>query len=177
MDEKEGECQLSMDYTYFMKSIFNEKFFKERIVYSYLPVSIKAFVSNIPKIVLNISGNSILTYKVDKKSNDFKIILTALLVCIIIHEIIHICRRENRNKIFENDQYTPNEKDKIFEGGKSLIYHIFGEFAIVYINLEFANSILDIKSWNNNGSILKEKYSRLGNDEKDKKKLLNQMGE
>lgn len=176
IDEKEAKCQLYIDYTYFMDKIFNKNFFKERIVYSYLPVAIKGFVSNIPKIILNISGNSISMYKLDKKSREFKIVLTALLVCIIIHEIIHMIRRENTEKILENDQYTPNEKDKIYEGGKSLIFHIFGVFAIVYINLEFAETILDINCWNNNGKLLKEKYSKLGTDEKAKKKYVELNG-
>ena len=176
IDEKEEDCQLYMDYNYFMKNIFNENFFKERIIYSYLPVSIKAFVSNIPKIVLNISGNSILTYKIDKNSNNFKKILTALLVCIIIHEMIHMCRRENKNKILENDNYTPNEKDQIYEGGKSLIFHIFGVFIINYINLDFAETILNKESWNNNGKLLKEKYSELGKDEKAKKEYVELNG-
>ena len=176
IDEKEEDCQLYMDYNYFMKNIFNENFFKERIIYSFLPVSIKAFVSNIPKIVLNISGNSILTYKIDKNSNNFKKILTALLVCIIIHEMIHMCRRENKNKILENDNYTPNEKDQIYEGGKSLIFHIFGVFIINYINLDFAETILNKESWNNNGKLLKEKYSELGKDEKAKKEYVELNG-
>ena len=170
LNEKKYECQLEMDYKYFMKNVFNENFFKERIIFSYLPVSIKGFVCNIPKIVLNVCGNNILTYKYDKKSDDFKIILKALLVCIIIHEIIHLCRRENKDKIYKNDQYTPKEEDKNYEGGKSLIYHIFNAFVVVYIDLEFAKAILDLKSWEKNGEVLKQKYTKLGKNEESKQK-------
>ena len=169
IDEKEIDSQLEMDYKYFMNNVFNENFFKERIIFSYLPVAIKGFVSNIPKIVLNVCGNSILTYKIDRNCDKFKILLKALLVCIVIHELIHMCRRENHNKIFENDLYTPKVENNVFEGGKSLIYHIFGVFVIIYINLDFAKAILDLDSWNNNGNILKQKYSELGEDQKKKK--------
>ena len=176
IDEKEIDCQLEMNYKYFMKNTFTENFFKERIIFSYLPVEIKGFVSNIPKIIINVCGNNILKYKYDANCDEFKLILKALLVCVVIHELIHLCRRENRDKIFQNDQYTPKIEDKIFEGGKSLIYHIFGVFVIVYINLEFAKAILDLHCWKNHGNILKEKYSKLGDDEKAQKENIELNG-
>ena len=58
-NEKEYKCRFEKNYDYFIKNVFNEKFLKERIIYSFLPYGIKGFVSFIPKIVLNICGNNI----------------------------------------------------------------------------------------------------------------------
>ena len=165
-----------------MKNVFNKNFFKERIIYSYLPASIKGFVSNVPKIELNVCGNNIVTYKYKRDCDEFKIILKALLVYIIIHELIHMCRRskedktEGPGKIFENNPFTPKIEDKIFEGGKSLIYHIFGVFVINYINFDFAKVIVDVNSWNNNGKCLKEKYIELGDGNKEKENNVESRG-
>ena len=178
----ENDRQLELGYQYFMKNVFNENFFKDRIIFSYLPASIKGFVSNVPKIVLNVCGNNIITYKYKRDCDEFKIILKALLVCVIIHELIHMCRRakedkiEGPEKIFENDPYTPKKEDKIFGGGKSLIYHIFGAFVINYINYNFAKVIIDANSWINNGKCLKEKYKELGDDNKKKEKYVESDG-
>ena len=119
----ENDHQLEKGYEHFMKNVFNKNFFKERIIYSYLPASIKGFVSNVPKIELNVCGNNIVTFKYKRDCDEFKIILKALLVYIIIHELIHMCRRskedktEGPGKIFENNPFTPKIEDKIFEGG------------------------------------------------------------
>ena len=178
----ENDCQLEMGYKHFMENVFNKNFFKDRIIYSYLPASIKGFVSNVPKIELNVCGNNIVTYKYKRDCDEFKIVLKALLVCVIIHELIHMCRRskedniEGPGKIFENDPNTPKIDGKVFEGGKSLIYHIFGVFFINYINYNFAKVILDLNSWNNNGKCLKEKYIELGNDNKEKENNVESEG-
>ena len=111
-------CQLYKDYDYFMNNIFDENFFKKRIIYSFLPIGIKAYVEELPKIIFNVSGNSILTYSIDKKSNDYNKIIKAMCVIIIIHENINLMRKKNIN----NKQNTPIGKNmENYEGGRSLI--------------------------------------------------------
>lgn len=149
-----------MDYDHFLNKVFKESFFKERIIYSFLPYGIKGFVSDIPKIVINICGNSLIYYKLNKNSNELKIILKALYACIILHELIHIIRKENPRKIINNEN-TPERN--YYEGGRSFIYYIFKGFAIIYVDLSFAKKILNLKSWENNNDDLKNKYLKLEN--------------
>ena len=164
-------CQLYKDYDYFMNNIFDENFFKKRIIYSFLPVGIKAYVEELPKIIFNVSGNSILTYSIDKNSNDYNKIIEASCVIIIVHEIIHLMRRQNIN--FKHN--TPIGKNmENYEGGRSLIYHIFNEFKLDCIDLSLANAILNVSSWNNEE--LKEALNNLGYDSKAREKYLQQYG-
>ena len=143
--------------------VFKEDFFKKRIIYSFLPLGIKACVSSVPKIVLNICGNNITSYKNNNK-DEYKKILKALYIVIILHELFHLIRRENPKKSITNE-YTPKISGCNYEGGRSLIYHIFGDFAILYIDNEFANAILSRDSWTKNSKELKKQYLRF----KDKK--------
>lgn len=175
-DSKKYQCQLELDYEYFMKNIFNENFFKERIIYSYLPCNIKGFVNNLPKITINVSGNSVITFRLDKNSEEYKTIIKALCVCVIIHELIHLCRRINKNKILDNIQFTPKENNNNYEGGRSLIYHIFEEFTVIYIDLDLANIILDKQCWKNETKIFKDKYSHLGKGDNNKEKFVEENG-
>ena len=164
-------CQLYKDYDYFMNNIFDENFFKKRIIYSFLPVGIKAYVEELPKIIFNVSGNSILTYSIDKNSNNYNKIIEASCVIIIVHEIIHFMRRQNIN--YKHN--TPKGKDlENYEGGRSLIYHIFNEFKLDCIDLSLANAILNINSWNNEE--LKEALNNLGYNSKEREKHLQQYG-
>lgn len=172
--EKEYKCQLELDYEYFINNIFDKNFFKNRIIYSFLPINIKAFVSNIPKIVINICGNNITSFKFEKNTEEYKKILKALYICILIHEIIHYIRRINPKKKVSNEfEYTPISDSINYEGGKSFTYHIFGEFIINYIDLDFAKAILNINNWENNNDSLKNEYSKL--KKKDKEEILEYM--
>jgi len=166
--EEEYICQLELDYQYFKNNVFNENFLKERIIYSFLPSNIKGFVSNVPKIVINVCGNNITSFKYDKNSDNFKTILKALYTCIIIHEFIHYIRRVNPNKNTSNEfEYTPKQKNIDYEGGQSFIYYIFGEFAIIYIDLALAKKILEINSWGEKNDTLKNELSKLKNRNKE----------
>lgn len=160
-EEKDDyKCQLQRDYEYFLDNVFDENFLKERIVYSYLPNCIKAFVCCVPKIMINICGNSIISYKDDINSEDYKTILKALYTVIIIHEFIHLIRRENRNESLTNE-FTPKpDKNSYNEGGQSFIYHVFGDFKIYYLDIQFAKAILNLDSWKKDNLILKKELLR-----------------
>ena len=154
------KCQLQKDYEYFLDKVFNEKFLKERIVYTYLPNCIKAFVCCVPRIMINICGNSIISYKDDINSEDYKTILKALYTVIIIHEFIHLIRRENRNESLTNEFTPKSDKNSYTEGGQSFIYYVFGDFKIYYLDIQFAKAILNLDSWKKDNLILKKELLR-----------------
>ena len=171
------KCQLELDYEFFINNIFNSNFLKERIIYSFIPYNMKALVSNIPKIVVNVCGNNITSFKYEKNTVEYKRMLKALYVYVIIHEIIHYIRRINPIKKVKNEyEYTPKTKNIDYEGGRSFIYHIFGQFMINYIDLSFADTILNINSWGDNNDSLKNEYLKLqsiGNEEIENQMLKN----
>lgn len=124
-----------------------------------------------PKIIINIAGNSVLRYILDENSEEFNIIIKALCVIVIVHEIIHLIRRQNK----EYKQNTPIGKNgENYEGGKSLIYHFFGDFLVECIDLDFAKAILDEKSWESD--VLKEKLFKLGNITSEREKYVQKYG-
>ena len=63
------------------------------------------------------------------------------------------------------DNYLSYLKEAKKDGGKSFIYHIFGTFVIMYMDLEFAKVILNKDSWKKDCKSLKDEYLRF----KDKK--------
>ena len=162
----EYKCRFQKDYEYFKDNIFKEDFFKNRIIYSFLPYGIKACVNYIPKIVLNVCGNNIQSYYNENNPNEHKIILKALYSIIILHELIHLIRRENPKESF-SIEYTPQHDNLNYEGGKSFIYHIFGDFVVIYMDFQFANVILKRESWEKNSDALKNEFLRF-KDKKDK---------
>ncbi len=165
--EEEYKCQLYLDYEYFINNVFDKNFLKERIIYSFLPYGIKAHVTLIPKIVINMCGNNIESYNIETNdSENYKKILKGLYIVIIIHELIHFIRRENPDRPLSNE-YTPMADKGPFEGGKSFIYHIFGGFIVMYMDLEFAKVILNKDSWKKDCKDLKEQFLRFKNKKDD----------
>ena len=164
-EEEEYTCQLYLDYKYFMKNVFDKNFLKERIIYSFLPYGIKACVSLIPKIVINMCGNNIKSYNIETNdSENYKTILKALYTVIIMHELIHFIRREIPDRPLSNE-YTPKIDKNNCQSGKSFIYYIFGTLVVMYMDLEFAKVILNKDSWKKGCKSLKDQYLRF----KDKK--------
>ena len=142
-----------------MKYVFNEDFFKTRIIYSFLPYGIKACVSSIQKIIINVCGNNIKSFIDDKNNEEYMKILKALYTIILLHEIIHLIRREKPKEILTNE-FTPKTNEFDYEGGKSFIYHIFGGFVILYMDSEFANVVLSKDSWKKDSKELKNQFLR-----------------
>ena len=150
-----------------MENVFNKQFLKERVIYSFLPYSIKAYVTLIPKIVINMCGNNIKSYNIKvNDSENYKTILKGLYTVIIMHELIHFIRRENPDRPLSNE-YTPIADNETFEGGKSFIYHIFGTLVVIFMDLEFAKVILNKDSWKKDCQSLKDQYSRFKNKKDD----------
>jgi len=165
--EEEYTCQFYLDYKYFMENVFKKTFLKERIIYSFLPYGIKAYITIIPKIVVNMCGNNITSYNIEvNDSENYKIILKGLYTIIIMHELIHFIRRENPDRPLSNE-YTPMADKENYEGGKSFIYHIFGTFVVMYMDLEFAKVILNKDSWKKDSKILKDQFIRFKNKKDD----------
>ena len=156
---KNYKCNFQINYEYFLNNVFNENFFKDRIIYSFLPYGIKACVNFVPKIILNVCGNNIISYKNDISSEDYITILTALYAVIIIQEIILLIRRES-SKESNSNEYTPKTKDCDYEEGRSFIYHIFGDFSVIYFDLPFAKKILSKESWKIDNNDLKDEFLR-----------------
>ena len=159
------KCQFYFDYEYFMENVFNKQFLKERVIYSFLPYSIKAYVTLIPKIVINMCGNNIKSYNIQANdSENYKIILKGLYTIIIMHELILFIRRLNPDRPLLNE-YSQISNRVNYEGGESFIYHIFRTFVVTYMDLEFAKAILNKDSWKKDCKNLKDQYKRF----KDKK--------
>ena len=110
IEEEEYKYSLQLDYEYFLNYAFDNNFLKERIIYSYLPYGFKTFVCGVPRIMINICGNNIISYKNDINSEDYKLIIKALFIIIILYEFINLIRRENRNESIIKE-YIP-EQDK-----------------------------------------------------------------
>ena len=135
-----------------MKYVFNEDFFKTRIIYSFLPYGIKACVSSIPKIIINVCGNNIKSFVDDKNNEEYMKILKALYTIIFLEEIINLIRRDKPNESLT--------KEYDYKDGKSFIYHIFDGFVILYMDSEFANVILSKDSWKKDSKELKNQFLR-----------------
>ena len=172
MEEIHDKCQFQLDYEYFMDNVLNEDFFKDRTIYAFLPNSIKAYVNSTPKIILNVCGNHIISYKNDINSEDYITLLKALYTIILIHEIILLIRRENPKDVFTNE-YKPKTDNYDYDDGRSFIYHIFGNFVIIYIDLPFAEKILTKKSWEKASKELKNQLERIENKNEDE--IINAM--
>ena len=103
----------------------------------------------------------IMLYPILKKENseEYKKVLKALYIIIILDELIHLIRRENQKESLKNE-YTSKTVNCNYEDGKSFIYHIFGGFPVLYIDLKFANVILNRDSWTKKSKELKKQFLR-----------------
>ena len=131
---------LSDEYNELMKKLKDGLFFTNLFRLKYLPLGIKAIVNYNLKIFFNP-----LYYEFNENidENNKNIIFRAALKIIIVHEIIHILKYLKKDVNFNNIPETPRER----EGGKMFINYLFGKPVIKRINLEEAQKINDLKSW------------------------------
>ena len=165
--EAEYKYQYYLDYDYFIKNIFDKNLLKEKIIYSFLPYGIKSYISLIPKIQINICSNNIKLYNIETNySENYKTILKGLYTVIIIQELINFIRRKNpyRPLTYEN---SLKENEGNYEEGMLFIYHIFGDLAVIYMDLELAKVILKKESWKIDCKNLKEQFIKFKNKNDD----------
>ena len=174
--EEEYKYSFQLDYEYFLNYVFDQNFLKERIIYSYLPYGFRTFVCGVPRIMINICGNNIISYKNDINSEDYKLIIKALFIIIILYEFINLIRRENRNESNIKEYTQKPDKNSNYDDGKSFLYHIFGDFAIIYLDIQLAKAILNIDSWKKDNKILKKELLRFNRSEKDIINILKKNG-
>ena len=141
---KKGEVyteNFTEEYNKLIKYLENDIFYINLFRLKYLPFGIKAFVNYTLKIFINS-----LYYEFNKNidENNKKIIFKAALKILIIHEIMHILKFLKKNVNFNEMPQTPRKR----EAGKMLINYLFGRPTIKSINLEEAEKINDLNTWN-----------------------------
>ena len=131
----------SEEYDKLMKKLEDGIFFTNLFRLKYLPFGIKALVNYNLKIFIN---SLYYEFNENIKENNKKIILRAALKIIIIHEIMHIFKFLKNDVNFNKMPGTPREREE----GKMLINYLFGQPVIKSINLEEAEKINNINTWN-----------------------------
>ena len=133
-----------------------KEWIKDLIIFKDLPKGKRAFVNEIPKIFLNTLFIQVINEPIKDKKNpnhyeDFKKIMSAYLIIILIHEIIHLLKfikdklgNKHYNSIIDFPS-TPKGQ----EGGKVFINYLFQVPMISEININQAEKILDINNWKN----------------------------
>lgn len=120
--------------------------FKKLIITKILTSGDRAYtIGTVNKIVINPA--QFFFGKLIKDNDDIKIILKGYLLVILLHETKHFFRLLDTNeKVF---QFTPREK----EGGRLFIKYLFGVESINHINMNQAESLLNINSWKNHKTL------------------------
>ena len=180
------EESLLKEFEYFKNKIFSKKFFKDYIILDYLPYSVKAVTTNFMRIIYNFSRKGVkfihlFTDYYNEKDlkivNHYYIILLQLFkgyfVITILHEINHFIRKlkginlEDNNEdkvnkksyeVSSGEKFSSEKKNEILykEGGKNLIYYLFGKFVITHIDINYSKLILDKNNWDNVLSVIKK---------------------
>lgn len=146
---EESECFEDI-YKNFLHDYNNKKDnyteFKKIIITKILTSGERAYsIGTLNKIVINPA--QFFFGKLIKDNGDIKIILKGYLLVILLHETEHFFRFLDTNeKVF---QFTPREK----EGGRLFIKYLFGVESINHINMNQAESLLNIDSWKNHKTL------------------------
>ena len=138
----------------------NYKEFKDLIIYKILPYGDRAYtLKELKKFVINPAqfciGNDI------KEDSDIKKILKGYIIIILLRETEHFLRLEQNKKVFS---LTPRQE----EGGRLFIKYIFDVYSINHINLEHANKILNIATWEDHNELKKIFLNQLEDIEEEK---------
>ena len=152
-------------YSDFMKQYEkkNENYqeFKDLIIYKILPYGDRAYtLKELKKFVINPAlfflGNDL------KEDSDIKKMLKGYIMIILLHETEHFLRLLDKNKkVFP---ITPRQK----EGGRLFIKYIFDVYSINHINLEQANKLLNILTWEDHNELKKIFLNQLEDIEEEK---------
>jgi len=152
---REFVSKFSLDnlYNNFMAN-YSEKI-NEYILYAPLTRSIKAYVSNFLRIVLNINSVVILGEFDENSKNEF---LISYLLIQMLQESFHFLYRLNKDGLVSS-QGIFRKREKIKENyeeiGVDLILYIFGTEYIPYISKKNSILICEPKSWENDNTNFK----------------------
>ena len=83
-----------------------------------------------------------------------------------MQELIDFIRRKNPYRPLTNENSLKLDEGN-YEEGMLFIYHIFADFAVIYMDLELAKVILDRNSWKIDCKNLKNKYKRFKGKKED----------
>lgn len=155
---EESDINLGKAYEEFIQKYEKggQEWINNLIIFKDLPKGKRAFVNEIPKIFLNTLFIQVINEpKKDKKNTkhneDFKTIMSAYLIIILIHEIIHLLKFIKEKLV--NKQYNSildfPSTPKGQEGGKVFIKYLFQVPMVSEININQAEEILDINNWKN----------------------------
>ena len=145
-DGQEYIENLSEEYNKFMKEMKNPVFFMNLFRLKYLPYKVRSITNSNLKIIVNS-----LYYEFNKNINDNnkRIILSAALKILIVHEVVNILKFLKKNTNFGKLPRTQRKR----ENGKMIINYLFGKSIINRITLEEATKINNIKYWNDVNSL------------------------
>ena len=152
----ESNIDLKKAYEEFMQNYSKEPtFLIKLIIFKDLPKGKRSFVNQIPKIFLSTLfiqvNNEPCKNNINEYLNNLKIIISAYLIIILIHEIINLLKfikDKQDKKVYESISdlpLTPKGRD----GGKVFINYLFQKHLINEITINQANKILDINNWKN----------------------------
>ena len=155
---EESDINLRKAYEEFVQKYEKggKEWIKNLIIYKDLPKGKRAFVNEIPKIFLNTLFIQVINEPINVKKNpkyyeDFKKIMSAYFIIILLHEIIHFLKfikEKLENKHYNSILDFPSTpKDQ--EGGKFFINYLFQIPMVSEIIINQAEKILDINNWKN----------------------------
>ena len=139
----------------------NYKEFKDLIIYKILPYGDRAYtLKELKKFVLNpvqfFLGNDL------NEDLDIKQMLKGYTIIILLHETENFLRLLDKNKkVFP---LTPRKR----EGGRLFIKYLFDVYSINHIDLEQANKILNIDTWEEHNELKKIFIGQLEDIEEEK---------
>ena len=145
------EDDLSKEYELLIENMKNDKnYLKKLIIYKYLPKNKRAFVIPFMRIIIN----PLFIKLSDSLKNDYektKEILSAYIIIILIHEVVHLLKFFKTTFSFKKiPQTSKNRKE-----GEIFIEYLFGISKINNIEYEQAKKINDHNNWNSSYNLHK----------------------
>ena len=179
-DNFNKDCDINFKNAYeiFIGKIEKHKdWFTSLFIFKNIPKGVRAFMEKNLRFIMNplfIKPSEELTFMNTNDPTIMKEILTSYLIIIILHEIVHLLKfikDKDLKTTYKNLIELPNTP-KGREGGKILIYYLFGKPEIQTISLAQAKKINNIDSWQN-VSILYDIFSEEESNKIDKKDKIN----
>ena len=126
-----------------------------------LPNSLKGITHRFLRIIINISGITILKGKENK--NLINTNIKCLLMLTIIHEMNHFLRRLSCESECINNCSTPRDKDD-HDGGELMFKELLNRFTFSTLNETQSLNIINPINWNESKEILQKSITRKANE-------------